>query len=103
MASIIVNDIGTIVEATIKDGAGVVVNLSGATVLRFKLIRPDNNIIERTASLSTDGTDGKMRYTSITGDFNVSGEWRVIGYVEIGSAKWHTSSDTVTISTLGGI
>lgn len=89
-AEIHVGDVGTVFEATVKDEASVIVDISSATVRRLKFRTPDGRLLTKDAVLVNTGTDGKMKYTSVAGDLDVAGLWRVQGYVEIGTGKWHT-------------
>jgi hypothetical protein len=76
---------------TLKDGNDVV-DLSSASPKQIKFHKPDGTLLTKTANFYTDGTDGKIYYTSASGDLNLTGNWRLQAYVGIGSNKWH--SDT---------
>ena len=91
---IFIGDVGTVIELTIKDENGDAVNVSAATVKQIKFDKPGAApSVTKTAVFSTNGSDGKIRYTTITGDIDVPGEWKARGYVELGSSvKFHTSS-----------
>lgn len=84
-----VGDIGTLLRGTVKEN-GVAVDISSATVTNFKLKPPDGGTKTRPASFETDGTDGVLIYYTDTGDLDVSGNWKIQGYVEIGVWKGHT-------------
>lgn len=54
-------DIGTVFEATMKDGT-TVVDLTDNTSIDFIFQRPDGSSFTKEAELVGDGTDGKMKY-----------------------------------------
>lgn len=91
-----VNDTGTIFRITVYDttstGASIVADISDAVVLRFIFRRPDGTTFERGASLTNDGTDGLIQYTTVNGDLNQSGSWLLQAYVETTSGKWRTNT-----------
>ena len=86
-----VNDVGTTFTVTIKDQDDVVVDISGAIDYDLIFRKPDNTIVTKTASLVTDGTDGKISYTFVDGDLDQYGLWHVQAFVDFGSTEW--SSD----------
>ena len=92
------DDVGLVLELTIKDENDAIVNISAATVKQIKLRTPTNVYSTKTASFTTDGTDGKIRYTTVAGDLSVAGEWEIRGYIEQGaSTKFHTSKQTFEV------
>ncbi len=97
MASVRVNDTGTRFELTIVEN-DVAVDISSATMKTIKFQKPDNVILSKTADFTTDGTDGKIDYVSITNDIDVKGEWKIQGYIEIPSGKFHTSMSSFGVS-----
>ena len=72
----------TIVEC---DDAGVetVVDISAATTMEIHYKKPDGSVVGSpwTAAFETDGTDGKLSYTTGSGDLDVAGWWQVQGRV----------------------
>jgi len=87
-----VNDVQTVLEATIhRREDNSIVNLAGATVLRMILRDADGVQKIRTAVLSTDGTDGKVRYTTADGDLDTPGWWELQCFLELSGGKWHSS------------
>ena len=91
-----IGDIGTDFIGTIQDGS-TVVDISGATVSNFVFMKPDGNHIEVTGSLFTDGTDGKLRYISVTGDLDTCGKWRWQGIIRLGTSEWRTDVHTFKV------
>lgn len=84
-----VGDIGTIFEVVVKENA-VVVPISAATVKNIKFRKPSNEILEKTASFKTNGTDGTIIYTAVEGDLDEAGLWEIQGYIELPGWKGHT-------------
>ena len=63
-AEIHVGDKGTVFEATMRDENGAIVNLSTATLLQIVFAKPDGSVVTKTAAMSTNGSDGKLRWTT---------------------------------------
>lgn len=88
-----VGDIGTIFEVTIMDGASVI-NISSALSLEIIFVKPDKIKVVNTAVLSSDGIDGKMRYTiSSISELDLKGNWKLQGKVKLPSGTWSTDID----------
>ena len=89
--NIFVGDIGTVFEATIKEN-GVVVDVSTATTKELLFLRPDDSTITATAQFTTDGTDGKIQYTTQAGDITIPGVWKWQGKITFATGgPFHTS------------
>jgi hypothetical protein len=84
-----VGDIGTVLRVTVKDGTAVV-NISSATSKIIILEDPDGNNSEKVASFTTDGTDGKIQCTTITGDLDQRGNWSIQAKVVMPSGTWYS-------------
>lgn len=89
------NDIGTVLKVTMLDGDAIV-SLAAASVKKILLRKPSGDVLEKSASLFTDGTDGIMTYTTIADDLDETGEWKIQAYVEI-SGHWHSSTHTFRV------
>ena len=87
------DDIGTVFEVTVKDN-GIVVDVSSVSVKQIKFLRPDGTINTQTAAFKTNGTDGIITYTAVSGDLNASGVWRAQAYIEW-AAGWKGHSDMI--------
>lgn len=85
-----VGDVGTQLIMTVKDD-GVVVDISSASTLDVIIKKPDGENYTKSGQLSTDGTDGKMYYTSVSGDFNAAGNYKLQGRVVLASGTYYTS------------
>ncbi len=96
-----VGDIGTVFEATITD-AGVVVDISGASTKDLNFLKPDGTTtLNKNGSFTTDGTDGKLRYTTISGDLDTAGTWQIQAHVILGGGAW--KSDIIEFNVFANI
>ena len=90
-ADVHVNDWGTKFVITIKDEAGAVVDVSSASTRKIYFTKPNGELLTNDAGFMTDGTDGKIQYTTIEGDVDIPGTWKVQGMIETAEGEW--SSD----------
>ena len=95
-------DVGTIFRLTIKDTAGAAIDVSTAVTKYIYFKNPAGTTLPaKTAAFTTDGTDGKIQYTTIAGDIDMVGTWHVQGYVETSLGKFWTEKDSFKVySTL---
>jgi len=84
-----VNDVGTKILIIVYDGVNIV-NLSSATNLTIQIKKPDGTILAKNASFDTDGTDGAMKYYTLSGDFDMAGGYYIQGIVNIFGGIFHT-------------
>jgi hypothetical protein len=84
------DDIGVVFEFTVKDQDGVVVDVSGASTKTFIFDKPDGTNVNKTASFGTDGTDGILTYTTVSGDLDQIGIWHHQAHVVIPSGDFHS-------------
>jgi len=84
------NDIGTEFRCTIKD-CSTVVDVSTVTTKELIFVKPSGERLTKTASFYTDGTDGIITYTSVSGDLNECGLWSIQGFVIIGTGEFHSN------------
>ena len=85
-----VGDIGTRLIITIKDD-GVVVDISSASLLQVILKKPDGQSYTKSGLLYTNGSDGKIYYTSISGDFNIPGNYKLQVKIVLSTGTYYTS------------
>lgn len=90
------NDIGTRFLVTIKDGNNVV-DLSEATTLNLIFQKPDGTNLTKTATLYTDGTDGKVYYLTVDGDLSVIGIWRLQGFAGFDDGSFYSDVYTFRV------
>ena len=84
-----VGDVGTQLVVTVKDNT-TVVDIASATAKYITLKRPDGTSLQKNTSFVTDGTDGQMQYTTVSGDLSICGSWKMQGKVEITSGDFNT-------------
>lgn len=84
-----VDDIGTVFVVTLMDGDAVV-DINGATTKSLKFGKPDQTSITKTAAFTTDGTDGKLQYTTLANDLDAMGQWQIQAYVVLPTGTWHS-------------
>ena len=77
----IVDDIGVIVQLTVVNSSGIAINISAATTKEFIFVKPTNVAVTKTASFVTDGTNGKLNYTTIAGDIDIAGAWSIRAHI----------------------
>ena len=72
-------------QVTFLDQAGVVKDISAATVKRIKFRKPDDTEVEKDGTFVTDGTDGKLKYKSPTSPVfvDLGGLWKFQGHVVV--------------------
>lgn len=92
-----VGDVGTevviqVVEWDEGEGEYVPVNVSAATAKTVYLTKPDGTVLTKTAAFDTTGTDGKIKYATVSGDLSVAGTWKVQGYVAGVGGTWSGST-----------
>ena len=94
-------DIGTIFRLTITDTSGTAIDVSTAMTKYINFQDPSGVRMQKTASFYTDGTDGKIQYTTVSGDIDSVGTWQIQGWVETSLGKFWTEKDSFKVySTL---
>lgn len=73
------NDVGLQLIYQFVDVDGNPINIAAAQGLTLKLGYPDGTSADKTATLLTDGTDGKIYYITLNGDLNQFGSYKVQG------------------------
>ena len=95
------DDIGTVFEFTITEcinGVDTVVDVSSQSSMSFFFKKPDKSLLTKTPSFTTDGTDGKIEYTTLTGDLDAPGDWFLQAEVVIpASGTFRTSLIAFTV------
>jgi hypothetical protein len=82
-----VDDVGSVFKVTIYDGA-TVVDLSGATSIVLTFKKPNKALVRKTATNFTDGKDGVVKYTTVAGDLDIAGNWKLQAEVLFTSGHW---------------
>ena len=82
-------DIGVNFNITVMNGT-VVLNVSNANSISIIFQKPDGSDLIKTATLVTNGTDGNIRYTSVSGDLDQIGTWQIQAKVNFGASVFST-------------
>jgi len=82
-------DIGVNFNITVMNGTAVL-NVSNASSISIIFQKPDGSDLIKTATLVTDGTDGNIRYTSVSGDLDQIGTWQIQAKVNFGASVFST-------------
>ncbi len=90
-AEIHVADVGVAFRLTVRDQAGVAVDLSENETLTVKFQLPNKTVLTTEGTLYTDGTDGVVEYTTIAGDLSLAGRWKVQAIVDIPDGEFHSN------------
>lgn len=88
------DDIGTIIRVTIQDTSETCVtaalDVSTATTTDLIFKKPDGTKVTQTGGFTTDGTDGKIEYTTIANDIDQIGEWKIQVYLVLPIGSWRS-------------
>ena len=93
-SSIHVGDVGTAVTLTVEEPAGTPKDISsgaGVTATQFEFRKPDGTDITKNAPYVTNGVDGKIKYVSESGFFDLAGAWRFQGIITLGASGFRTN------------
>jgi len=82
-------DVGVNFNITVMNDS-VPLDVSNADNIYIIFENPDGGDLIKNASLVTDGTDGKIKYTTVTGDLNQVGTWQIQAKVDFGSSVFST-------------
>jgi len=86
----------TTIRRVMYDGDDIV-DISSATVKQIKLYKPSGTVVTKTASFTTDGTDGKLEYTCTTSDLDEVGTWQSQVYLEMSGWTGHSDKQTFQV------
>lgn len=92
MSEIHVNDIGTTFTVTIREGK-TALDISTATTKDILFKRPDKTLLTVAGAFVTDGTDGKIIYTTVDGDLNDKGRYCIQAKVVTAAGSWNSEVD----------
>lgn len=90
-----VNDVGTIFRISLVDVNLITQNLdiadiSAATGLNIIFQKPDSSTFSKDAAFTTDGTNGQLEYTSVSGDIDAVGQWKLQSIVKMTGEIFHS-------------
>ena len=89
-------DAGYILITTIKSD-GTLVDISSATVKTYRFEKPDGTTADVSAEFNTDGTDGKLKYTSLIGTFDQNSDWYIQGIITKDGKVQYTEKKQFTV------
>lgn len=95
--AIYVGQVGLVFQRTIKDPNGQVVNLQAYSTLELLFRDPDGVDRVKPAAFSTDGTDGRLQYTTVDGDLDRAGTWRIQAHVASATEDHYTEVGTFRV------
>lgn len=85
-----VGDIGTEFVVTLKDGSSAL-DVSGASSITVYLEKPSGEVLTKTASFVTDGTDGQIKVASESGDLDETDVWYIqVKLVLVNGNTWYS-------------
>lgn len=84
------NDIGTIFKFTLKDCDNIVVDISGATTKNILFTKPTGVLLTKAGTFTTNGTDGLLQYTTLSGDLDVLGVWQAQAMIVLANGTWRS-------------
>ena len=92
-----IGDTGTQFRVTVHDCNSVAVDISDATAKTIIFKKPDGSTLTKPASFITDGSDGLIKYTAVSGDLDAIGAWKIQAHVVTPSGEWSSSFDTFKV------
>lgn len=85
-----VGDIGAVIRITVyEDGSPK--DISTASPKQLKIRKPDGSVTTKTASFTTDGSNGQLQCATESGDLDLEGRYTVSAYMTIGSWTGYTT------------
>ena len=96
-----VSDIGTVFRVTVYDtdsaGATSALDISAATTKQFIFGKPDGTTSTKTATFTTDGSNGQLEYSTVSGDLDTAGTWSLQVYFATSGGSWRTDVGTFKV------
>jgi hypothetical protein len=86
-----VDDVGTVFTVTLKE-SGSAVNVSTATTKQIKFKNPAGTSATKTADFTTDGSDGKITYTTVAEDIDSAGVWIIQARIVMPTGTWSSNT-----------
>ena len=98
-----IGDIGTVIKVTVQDKDAncvlTALDVSTATTREFIFKKPSGDKLTVTATFTTDGTDGQIEYTTVDGDLDEVGEWKIQVYIAfIPGGSWRSEIGSFKVS-----
>ena len=98
---IYVGDVGTLFKVRIINcDAGEFVDISSATTKEIVFENPLGVVVRKTAIFTTNGEDGWIEYVIMADDLDMSGTWKIQGYIEGIGFKNSSNTSTFTVTDI---
>lgn len=94
-----VGDTGLALEVQVMR-SGSAVDISTAVTKEIHLRGPDKVVRELTGSFTTDGSDGKVRFVTLSTTLNIAGPWEIWAYIELPSQTWNTTKQEFVVDSV---
>jgi len=92
------NDIGTVFEIPLLDCDVAASDINTATVKTVFFMKPDGTtLVTKDAEFKTDGTDAIIQYTTIDGDLDQTGTWKIQARVTLPIGTWSSEIKTFKV------
>ncbi len=91
-------DIGTDIVITVLEN-GLPIDISAAAQKVLILQKPDGTIVEKDMQFVTDGSDGKLVYTTAYGDLDQIGKWLVQARIRNSLGEWSSSTTSFKVKS----
>ena len=92
-----INNIGTDFQVTITDCNGSALDISDATTKNIIFKKPSGTVLTKTALFVNDGSDGLLRYISVSGDINELGTWKIQADVTTPDGVWRSNFESFKV------
>ena len=99
MTDIFKDDIGTILELTILED-GAVLPIDTATAKTFSIQKPSGAVLTKTAVFSSDGTDGKLKYSTVSGDLDEVGTYTIQANLVMPTGTWSSETGKFVVENI---
>jgi len=73
------------------------VNVSSATSKAIIFKKPDGTTLTKTGSFYTNGGDGIISYTGVSGDFDSAGVWQTQLQISMSGGTWRSDIKTFNV------
>lgn len=90
------NDIGTKFLVTILDDTSAL-DISTASEKKIIFKKSNGFVVEKTAEFNTDGSDGKVYYTTVADDLSITGIWSIQAKVVLPTGTWRSDTQNFEV------
>lgn len=86
-----------LIKLELREGYGIL-DISDATVKNIVIEKPGSTVMTKTATFSTDGTDGLIYYRTVAGDLNEAGTYQLQAYIEMPDFSGYSTIQTFAVT-----